>query len=261
MEIIVCVKRVPNTGQTTVNPDTGALSQEGAQFILNPYDEYAVEQALQVKDKIDCKVTILSMGPPETETIIRDAIAFGADAGILVSDPEFEELDTNHTALVLAKAIEKFGKPDLVICGNKAIDADTWQVAPQLAAHLNFPQILFIKKVEEVSDSSLKAQRVTEEGFDKVEGSFPLLLSVVKEIGEPRLPSLKGKMNAKKAEVQKWDKAALGLTDEQVSAGKGYVQMPKYFKLEKSREGKVFEGEAQVVVDAFMKAIEEDKLL
>lgn len=260
MEILVCAKRVPNTGQTTVDPGTGKLSSVGAQYILNPYDEYAVEQALQIKDKIsNARITILSMGPPEAELVIRDAIAFGADAGILISDPAFDGLDTNHTALVLAKAIEKFGKANLVICGNKAIDADTWQVAPQIAASLNWPQILFVKKVSEVSEQKLEAQRINEEGYDRVEGEVPLLISVVKEIGEPRLPSLKGKMNAKKAEVQKWDKGALGLSESDVSPS--FIQIPKYSKMEKQREGKVFTGETQEVVDAFLKAIEEDKLL
>lgn len=258
MEILVCVKRVPNTGQTSVESD-GTLSSAGAQYILNPYDEYAVEQALQIKDKVGGKVTVLSMGVPEAETVIRDAIAFGADAGILVSDPEFENLDTHHTALVLAKAIQKFGQANLVICGNKAIDADTWQVAPQLAHHLNWPQILFVRKVEETSDASIKAERLTDDGFDRVQGKLPLLISVVKEIGEPRLASLKGKMNAKKAEIQKWDKAALEIGDE-VSKGKSFVAYPKYSKLEKKTEGRVFTGEAAQIVDEFLKAAEEDKL-
>lgn len=260
MEILVCVKRVPNTGQTSVD-SSGQLSSASAQFILNPYDEYAIEQALQIKDKIsDAKITILSMGPANSEEVLRSALAFGADGAILLSDEAFEGLDTYHASLVLAKAVEKFGKADVVICGNKAIDSDTWQIPPQLAAHLNWPQILFVKKVEDVSADSIKAQRTTDDGYDLVESSFPVLVSVVKEIGEPRLPSLKGKMNAKKIEIEKWDKASLDL-DGQVAPNKSFVQMPKYAQLEKKSGGKVFNGEAAEVVDQFLKAVEEDKVL
>lgn len=259
MEIIVCAKRVPNTGQTTVDSQ-GQLSAAGAQYILNPYDEYGVEQALQIKDKTGARVTILSVGPAESETTIRDALAFGADAGILCCDPAFVGLDTFHTALVLAKAIQKFGKADLVICGNKAIDSDTWQVAPQLAAHLNWPQILFVRKVNEVSAQGIQADRITEEGFDKMEGAFPLLISVVKEIGEPRLPSLKGKMNAKKAPVEKWDRAALGLTEANLTP-KSFVDLPKVALPRKRAGGKIFTGEVKQVVENFIQSFRDDKVL
>ncbi len=260
MEILVCVKRVPNTGQTSVD-SSGQLSSANAQHILNPYDEYAVEQALQIKDQIpDAKITIITMGSADSEEVIRSALSFGGDGAILLSDPAFENLDTFHTSLVLAKAVEKFGKADVVICGNKAIDADTWQIPPQLAAHLNWPQILFVKKVEAVSGESIKAQRTTDDGYDLVESQFPVLISVIKEIGEPRLPSLKGKMNAKKVQIETWDKAALGLGDE-VAAEKSFVKMAKYDKLEKSIDGKVFEGEAPQVVEQFLKALEDDKVL
>jgi electron transfer flavoprotein beta subunit len=261
MEILVCVKHVPNTGQTSVDSH-GQLSSAGAQYILNPYDEYAVEQALQIKDKIsDAKITVMSLGPAAAEETLRSALAFGADGAILLCDGAFENLDTFHTSLVLAKAVEKFAKADVVICGNKAIDADTWQIPPQLAAHLKWPQILFVKKVDQVSKESIQAKRLTDDGYDVVESSFPVLLSVVKEIGEPRLPSLKGKMNAKKIQIQKWDKAALGLTDAQVIAGKSFVKVLKYSKLEKKRANKVFQGEPAQVVDQFLKAIEEDQVL
>ncbi len=261
MEILVCVKRVPNTGQTSVDSH-GQLSSGGAQYILNPYDEYAVEQALQIKDKVpDAKITILSLGPAAADETLRSALAFGADAAILLCDSAFDNLDTYHTSLVLAKAVEKFGKADVVICGNKAIDADTWQIPPQLAAHLNWPQILFVKKVDQVSKDSIQAKRLTDDGYDVVQSSFPVLLSVVKEIGEPRLPSLKGKMNAKKIQIEKWDKAALGLSDAQVASGKSFVKMPKYSKLDKTRASKVFQGDAAQVVDQFLKAVQEDKIL
>lgn len=260
MEIIVCVKRVPNTGQTTVDSQTGRLSAPGAQYILNPYDEYAVEQALQIKDKLGARVTILSLGPAEAEGTIREAISFGADAGILLCDSAFEGIDTAHTAWVISRAIQKLGKADLVICGNKAIDSDTWQVAPQLAAHLNWPQILFVKKVTEVSAQGLKAERITEDGFDRVEASFPLLISVIKEIGVPRLPSLKGKMNAKKAPVEKWNPAALGLSEAEAKE-KSRVQLPRYSLPRKRGGGKVFTGEAKQVVEDFIKAVRDDKVL
>lgn len=260
MEIIVCIKRVPNTGQTSVDSN-GNLSAAGAQYILNPYDEYAIEQALKIKDKIpSARVTLLTVGPAEAETTLRDGIAFGADAGILLTDAAFEGLDSFHTTLVMAKAIQKFGKANLVICGNKSIDSDTWQTPPQLAAQLGWPQILFVKNVTEVSEQGVKAERTTEEGYDKVEGSFPLVISVVKEIGEPRLPSLKGKMNAKKAPVEKWDKAALGLSDADLSA-KSFVVYGKYLTPKKRAGGKIFTGEAKQVVEEFIKTVRADGVL
>jgi len=260
MDIIVCIKRVPNTGQTTVHSQTSQLSAAGAQYILNPYDEYGVEQALQIKDKINARVTVLCLGPPEAETTIRDALSLGADAGILLCDPSFDGLDTYHTSFVLAKAIQKFGKAQLVICGNKAIDSDTWQVSPQLAAHLNWPQILFVKKITQVTEQGIEADRMTEEGYDKMQATFPLLISVVKEIGEPRLASLKGKMNAKKVPVEKWDKTALGVSEADLNP-KSFVQLPRYSLPARRNSGKIFAGEAKQVVEEFLKAFREDKVL
>ena len=148
-------------------------------------------------------MVVLSMGPPQAEAALRDAIAMGADDAILLSDRVFAGSDTWATSFTLSKAIQKIGA-DIIICGKQAIDGDTAQVGPETAEFLDIPHISYVRKIEEVTDSSLKVQRLMDDGYDVVESSLPVLLTVVKELNEPRLPSLKGKMAAKKAEIKRW---------------------------------------------------------
>jgi electron transfer flavoprotein beta subunit len=180
--------------------------------VVNPFDEYALEEALKIKDRLSGgKVTALTVGSDKADSALRQALAIGVDEAILVSDPAFQNSDPQAVGRILAAAVKKIGDVGLVLAGKQAIDDDSAQVPGALAAHLDWPQVMFVKKTEEISEDSATVLRTTEEGHDAVRVSLPAVISVVKEINEPRLPSLKGKMAAKKAQVTKWGGSDIGL--------------------------------------------------
>jgi electron transfer flavoprotein beta subunit len=218
MKIIVCIKQVPDAKDVRLDPITNTLAREGVQSIMNPYDHYALEEAVRLKEKCGGEVIVISMGPPQAEEILRQAISCGADNAILISDRAFAGADTWATAYTLEHAIKKIGNFDLILCGKQAIDGDTAQVGPGLATRLDIPYITCVQRIREATENGLIAERMMDDGFDVVAVDYPALLSVVKDINEPRVPSIKGKMKAKKAEISKFnaqtieaDPACIGL--------------------------------------------------
>jgi electron transfer flavoprotein beta subunit len=203
MKLIVCVKQVPNTTEIKIDPVTNTLVREGVESILNPFDAYAIEEAVRLKEQYGGHITVISMGPPQAEPTLREAVSLGADEIILLSDRAFAGADTLATSLTLAAAIKKVGDFDLILVGQQAIDGDTAQVGPGIAAHLNLPQTCFVRRIEEIKPGQITLQRLMEDGYDRVQMKLPALISVVKEINEPRLPSLRGKRNAKKSRVDR----------------------------------------------------------
>ena len=219
MNIFVCIKQVPDAKDVRLDPETNTLAREGIQSIINPYDRHALEEAVRLKEKFSGTVTVISMGPPQAEIVLREAISCGADHGILVSDRSFAGADTLATTYTLAMAIKKSGSPDLVLCGKQAIDGDTAQVGPGLAERLDMPYVTCVRKINDMSNNTLLLDRMMDDGYDELEVELPALLTVVKEINTPRLPSLKGKMKAKKIEITSLsagdigaDPSRLGLT-------------------------------------------------
>jgi len=202
MKIIVCVKQVPDARDVRLDPVTNTLAREGVESIMNPYDQHALEEAVRLKEANGGEVTVLSMGPPQAEEILRQALACGADNAVLVSDRAFAGADTWATAYTLEQAIKTLGDFDLILCGKQAIDGDTAQVGPGLAVRLDIPYITCAQKIREADSDRFIVERMMDDGYDVLEVSLPALLSVVKNINEPRVPSLKGKMRAKKAEIQ-----------------------------------------------------------
>jgi electron transfer flavoprotein beta subunit len=202
MRIVVCIKQVPDSAEVRINPETNTLIRDGVPTIVNPYDTHALEAGLQIREKTGGKVTVLTMGPPQAETALREALAMGADEAVLLTDRAFAGSDTWATAYTLSKAIGEIGA-DVVLCGKQAIDGDTAQVGPELAEFMDIPHISYIRKIVEISAERIVVQRLMDDGFDVVESSLPVLLTVVKELNVPRMPSLKGKMTAKKAEIRK----------------------------------------------------------
>ncbi len=202
MKIIVCIKQVPDAKDVRLDPETNTLAREGVQSIMNPYDQHALEEAVRLKEQLGGEVTVLSMGPPQAVDVLRQAISCGADHGVLVSDRAFAGADTWATSYTLAKAVHKIGDFDLILCGKQAIDGDTAQVGPGLAIQLDIPFVTCVQKVREASGTELVMERMMDDGYDVVAVSCPALLTVVKDLNEPRVPSLKGKMKAKKAEFK-----------------------------------------------------------
>jgi len=204
MNIIVLIKQVPDTSEVKINPETNTLIRDGVPSIINPFDMYAIEEALRLREKHGGKVTVLSMGPPQAAEALKEAISLGVDEAILLSDRAFAGSDTWATSYTLSKGIKKIGAFDLVISGKQAIDGDTAQVGPETADVLGIPFVAFIKKIEHIENGKMTAERMMEEGYDVVETALPAVISVVKEINEPRLPSLKGKIKAKNYKVTIW---------------------------------------------------------
>jgi electron transfer flavoprotein beta subunit len=200
------------------------------------------------------------MGPPQAETALRDALAMGADDAILLSDKVFAGSDTWATSFTLSKAIAKIGA-DIIICGKQAIDGDTAQVGPETAEFLDIPHISYVRKIEEVNDVSIRVQRLMDDGYDVVESSLPVLLTVVRELNEPRLPSLKGKMAAKKAVIKKWGQADI-MADERDLGLKGSPTQVKNIFTPEARSGrKMIEGTPEEQVEALLQELRGMKCL
>lgn len=260
MKIVVCIKQVPDTAEVKINPHTGTLIREGVPSIINPFDMHALEAGIQIKEKVGGKVTVITMGPPQAETALRDAISIGADEGVLISDKEFAGSDTWATSYTLSKAIEKIGA-DIILCGKQAIDGDTAQVGPETAEFLNIPHISYVKKIEEINENIIRVQRMMDEGYDIVESTMPVLLTVVKEINEPRLPSLKGKMAAKKALIQKWGQSDIQAEKDNIGIKGSPTQVKNIFSPEARSDRKMLVGTPVEQVEALLQELRSLKCL
>ena len=250
MNIIVCIKQVPDTTDIKIDPETNTLIRQGVASIINPFDMYAIEEALRIKERMgEGKITVLTMGPPQAESALREALSLGCDEAILISDRAFAGSDTWATSYTLACAIRKIGKFDLIFCGKQAMDGDTAQVGPGISVQLNIPQVTYVKKIEEISKDALRLERMTEEGYEIIESPIPCLLSVVKEINQPRLPSLKGKMRAKKAEITTWTSEDIGADPERLGLPGSPTQVIKIFTPPLREGGQILEGEPEEVVE------------
>ena len=243
MNIIVCIKQVPETTEVRINPETNTLIREGVKSITNPFDMYAIEEAVQLKERFGGKVSVITMGPPQADAVLREAISMGCDEGYLVCDRAFAGSDTWATSYTLAGAIKKIGAFDLIICGKQASDGDTAQVGPGISTHLNIPQVTYVKKVEEATDRLMRLERMLEEGYEIIEASLPLLMTVVKEINEPRIPSLRGLMRAKAAKIITLTQKDLGLDPQQIGLCGSPTQVVKIFTPPQRQGGQILKGE------------------
>ncbi len=260
MNIIVCIKQVPDTAEVRINPETGTLIRDGVPSIINPFDMHAIEAGIQLREKTGGRVTVLTMGPPQAESALRDAIAMGVDDALLLSDRAFAGSDTWATSHILSKAISKLGA-DVIICGKQAIDGDTAQVGPEVAEFLNIPHISYVRRIDDISEKTIKVQRLMDEGYDVVESSLPVLLTVVKELNEPRLPSLKGKMAAKKAEVKKWGIADIGVEEIDIGLKGSPTRVKNIFTPEAKKDRKMLDGAPEDQVNALIEELRRIKCL
>jgi len=244
MNIIVCIKQVPNTTDVRIDPVTNTLIRDGVASVINPFDTYAIEEAVRLKERCGGKVTVLTMGPPQAETALREAISLGCDEGVLVSDRKFAGSDTWATSYTLSAAIRKIGDFDVILCGKQASDGDTAQVGPGISAHLNIPQVTYVRKISEISDKTAKVERMTEEGYDVIETPLPCLFTVVKEINTPRMPSMKGMMKAKSAKPLKWTAEDIEAEPGQLGLDGSPTRVVKIFTPEARKGGEILGGSA-----------------
>lgn len=250
MHIVVLVKQVPDTADVKINPETNTLIRDGVESIMNPFDSYAVEEALRLKEKLGGKVTAVSMGPPQAEAVLREAISLGVDEGVLVCDRAFAGSDTWATSYTLSAAVKKLGDVDIVVCGKQAADGDTAQVGPGVATHLDIPQVTFVRRIEDVDENRIVAERLLENGYEVIESPLPCLITVVKEINEPRLPSLKGKMAAKKAEIKTLTAEDLDCDPDMLGLNGSPTKVVKIFTPPPRGGGEMLEGELSEIVPA-----------
>jgi electron transfer flavoprotein beta subunit len=260
MDIVVCIKQVPNTADVKIDPQTNTLIREGVESIVNPFDMYAIEEGLRLREKLGGKVTALSMGPPQAEAALREAIAMGVDEGILVSDRAFAGSDTWATSYTLCMALRRIGRFDLILCGKQASDGDTAQVGPGIATHLDLPQITYVRKVEQIDGQRIVAERLLENGYESIEAPLPCLMTVVKEINEPRLPSLKGKMKARKAEIVKWSAADVQADPKKTGLEGSPTKVVKIFTPPPREGGEIFTGDPQEFVPQLVQKLKETVL-
>ncbi len=262
MKIIVCIKQVPDTTNVKINPQTNTLIREGVASIINPFDVYALEEGVRLKEKHGGLVQVLSMGPPQVEAALREAISLGADEAYLLSDRAFAGADTLATAYTLAAGIRKLGGADIILMGRQAIDGDTGQVGPGAAENLGIPHITDIRKIESIdADGTIIVQRLLEDGYVRLKTRLPALFTVVKEINEPRLPSLKGKLRAKKEPIHVWGAKDLELNLERVGLTGSPTQVIKIFTPPRPSGGKVFQGEVKEAVAGLIAELEKAGIL
>jgi electron transfer flavoprotein beta subunit len=261
IRVVVCIKQVPGTTEVKIDPQSNTLVKEGMECIVNPLDMYALEEGLRLKERYEGKVTALSMGPPQAAEALREAIALGVDEALLLSDPAFEGSDTLATSYILAKAISKLGQFDLIICGRQTMDSDTGQVAPQLAEQLRLPFVAYVSQIEEIKEEYMQVQRMVEEGHQVMEMPLPGVISVVKEINVPRLPSLRGLMKSKQAKIPVWTAQELGIDMNKVGLSGSPTRIIKLFHPQRARGGELLQGSPESQVEQLMERLRKTKIL
>jgi electron transfer flavoprotein beta subunit len=255
MNIVVCIKQVPDAKDVRLDPETNTLAREGVESIMNPYDRHALEEAVTLKEQHGGTVTVISMGPPQAEDVLREAIACGADQALLVSDRAFAGADTWATSYTLAKAIETLGNVDLTLCGKQAIDGDTAQVGPGIACRLGLPFITCVQKTRQSSSESITVERMMDDGFDVVQVPFPALLTVVKDINEPRVASLKGKMKAKKVKIPTLSADDIKAEPQNLGLAGSPTQVVCVFSPEARGDRTLFSGTVEEQVDQLVQEL------
>jgi electron transfer flavoprotein beta subunit len=259
MHVIVCIKQVPDTANVRINPETNTLMREGVESIMNPFDEYALEEALRLKDAHGARVTVISMGPPQADVVLREALARGADDGVLLTDRAFAGADTLATSYALTLAIKRINaKPDLVLFGKQAIDGDTAQVGPGVSEFLDCALVTYVKSIR-ISGDTFTAETQMDEGVDVIEGKMPAVMTVVKEASTPRFASLSGWMGAKGAAIPRWGAQDVGASPEACGLSGSPTKVVKIFAPPTKSGGTRMDGreEPSAAVEAILKVLRE----
>ena len=243
MEIVVCIKQVPDTTEVKIDPVTNTLIRQGVPSIVNPFDKNALEAALQLKAQYGGKVTVLSMGPPQAKEALKECLAMGADEAILMSDRAFGGSDTLATSNTLAAGIKKIGKVDLIICGKQAIDGDTAQVGPEMAEHLDLTQVTYVSKIDSIDGTIIRVEREHEEGYEVIDAQMPVLLTVVKSINEPRTPTVKGLMKANRKEITTWTVNDIVVNPSAIGLKGSPTQVRRIFTPEQRVQGELIQAD------------------
>lgn len=237
MNIVVCLKQVPDTAAVKIDPKTGTLIRDGVPSIINPEDKHALESALQIKDEVGGKITVISMGPPQAKNALREALCMGADEAILITDRAFAGADTLATSKTLAGALKKLDY-DIVFAGRQAIDGDTAQVGPEIAEHLDIPQVTYVQGVK-LEEDGLLVNRALEDGYELIKVNTPVLLTAIKELNEPRYMNVKYIFETANKEVQVWSADDIEVNKEELGLKGSPTKVKKTMTKEAKGAGEV----------------------
>ena len=267
MEILVCVKQVPDTAEVKIDPEKHTVIRAGVPNISNPFDQNALEAALQLKDSQGARVTLLSMGPPQAEDVLREGLAMGADDAYLLTDRKVGGSDTLATGYCLAQAVRKVAELqgieqfDMVLCGKQAIDGDTAQVGPQIATELGIPQITYAAEIN-VDGTTVRVKQQNEEGYIVTEAQFPVLITAVKELNEPRFPTIRGTMKAKKREIPHLSADDIKVDETKIGLKGSPTMVRKIFTPPQRTQGLVIkEEDPNAAVSVLMEKLTAQKII
>jgi len=245
MKIIVCIKQVPGTNEVKMDPVTNTIIRENVPAIINPFDTYAIEEAVRIKEKMGAEVYGLSMGIPMATEMLREAISLKVDKAMLLTDRKFAGADTLATSYALSKGVEKIGDFDLIICGKQATDGDTAQVGPSLAKTLGIAYATNISKIIEINKDNMHCMKITDDGYEEIEIKLPALITVVKEINMPRLPSIKSMRTAKNVKIEIITFADINADEKRAGLKGSPTQVRKTFVPIHDVNSEIIEGTAE----------------
>ena len=260
MKIVVCIKQVPDTTEIKINPATGTLIRDGVPSIMNPDDKGGLEMALRLKDQYGAEVTVITMGPPQADAILREAFAMGADRAILLTDRAFAGADTLATSYALAGALRCLDY-DLVIGGRQAIDGDTAQVGPEMAEHLELPQISYVTGLEFDGKNTLTVKKETEEGYQMLSVEMPCLLTVLATANKARYMTVSGIMDSFEKEVEIWTAAKIDIAPEKLGLKGSPTRVKKSFTKAQKGAGETFEVDAEEGVNIIINKLKEKHII
>lgn len=265
MNIIVCVKQVPDTTEVKINPETNTLMREGVASIVNPFDAYALELAVRIKEKEGGKVTVISMGPEQAKAALKECLAVGADEAYLVSDRAFGGSDTLATSFILSSYIKHLaqenGEFDLIMCGKQAIDGDTGQVGPEIAEYLDLAQVTYATDIN-CENNRILVKRENDEGYDWIEVFTPAVITVTKSAYEPRYPTLKSKIAANRAEIETLTSKSIDIDLEKCGLKGSPTKVKKSYTPVRESNGIIIQEEtASQSVESLLNLLVEKKVI
>ena len=261
MKIVVCIKQVPDTTEVKINPQTGTLIREGVPSIMNPDDKGGLEFALQLKEKYGAHVTVITMGLPQAEAILREALAMGVDRAILLTDRKLGGADTLATSSALAGALRTM-EYDIIITGRQAIDGDTAQVGPQIAEHLDLPQVSYLEHLDyDESSKTFTIRKQTEEGYQILEMQAPCLVTVLASAVKPRYMSVNGIVTSFDKEVEVWGADRIDVPDDRIGKTGSPTSVFKAFPKQLKPAGETFEVEPEEAVNLIINKLKEKHII
>ena len=264
LNLVVCVKAVPDPKEACnikIDPHTKTLLRCDVPLVVNPLDKHAIEAALQLKAQFDVHITVLSMGPPEAGNIVKECLALGADQGFLLCDPAFGGADAYATAFTLAKAIEKIGAYDVILCGMASSDGSTEWVGPEIAAMLNIPVVTMLKEIVESDREQWKVKASLENGYRLMQVKLPAVFTVTRDLNTPRTLSFSGIIKARKKEITQWAVGDLEVPTEAVGLKGSPTIVSELSTTESKREAEMIAGTREEKADLLVQKLADQGVL